>query len=282
MIAPACITADLTELQGEQRRLAELTRAQIKAHECANVTRPLIEVLAAHTRITNGTLTTMLRRRLLLAATPTASNMNTRCPFCTRESLSVSRLHPQSCAELGTGHVASQRHDLLSQGIAFMISSARNHASRCYRVSLEGLVDEGLKPRNRNRSDVEFNEGHGRKLLDVVFCTTAANAGDGSKSLPTMDHPQQTATRSKKIKYSDILRQKECDKDTELIVVAVDNFGRMQKQARARVMSLITPQANHMLMAKTQIRERRNRLQITIFDALAIVDIHTYRTLDNQ
>jgi hypothetical protein len=26
----------------------------------------------------------------------------------------------------------------------------------------------------------------------------------------------------------------------------------------------------------------KNRLQVTIFDALAIVDIHTYRTLENQ
>jgi Mg-chelatase subunit ChlD len=143
-------------------------------------------------------------------------------------------------------------------------------------------VDEGLKPRTRNRSDVEFDKVLGRKLLDVVFCTTAANVGDGSKSLANMDHALQTATRSKRIKYSDILRQKGCDKDTELIVVAVDNFGRMQKRERAQVISLITPQTNHTRMAKAVIRERSNRLQITIFDALAIVDIHTYRTLDNK
>jgi hypothetical protein len=49
-----------------------------------------------------------------------------------------------------------------------MISSTRNHARRCYRVSLEGLVDEELKPRNRNRSDVELDEGLGCKLLDVT------------------------------------------------------------------------------------------------------------------
>jgi hypothetical protein len=208
--------------------------------------------------------------------------MRTVCPFCTRVNLSVSHLHPQSCAELGTGRVASQRHDLLSQGIAFMISSARAYAKRCYRVSLEGLVDDDLKPRNRNRSDVELDEGLGRKLLDVVFCTTAANAGDGSRSLANMEHALQTATRSKNIKYERILRQKGCDKDTELIVVAVDNFGRMQKRTRSRVLSLIMPPTTLMRVTKARMRERRNRLQITIFDALAIVDIHTYRTLGDQ